>query len=159
VILHEAHRFPDVAAQFFGTRFGSCVVLSLVRDAELERVHVRMLRSDASGRAQLAELESAVGAISLSLTGLGDRIEWSRLPDSALEATEELAIALETVASRYDDPAIQELPCASAGGGPLRRRHACGRCWPMTNRWVCNGVDNAARYFSFEFDTIPVADR
>ena len=157
VILDEAHQFPDVAAQFFGTRFGSRVVLSLVRDAELEFTRAGLL--DASGRSQLAELESAVGAISLTLTGLGDRIEWSRLPDAALEATEELAIALENVAARYDDPSIDEAAVRQCGRRDVEAAARLRTLLAYDESLGLQWVDNAARYFSFEFTPFEVADR
>ncbi len=157
VILDEAHQFPDVAAQFFGTRFGSRVVLSLVRDAELEFTRAGLL--DASGRSQLAELESAVGAISLTLTGLGDRIEWSRLPDAALEATEELAIALENVAARYDDPSIEEAAVRQCGRRAVEAAARLRTLLAYDESLGLQWVDNAARYFSFEFTPFEVADR
>jgi ATP-dependent DNA helicase DinG len=157
VILDEAHQFPDVAAQFFGTRFGSRVVLSLVRDAELELTRAGLF--DATARAQLVALESAVGGISLALTGLGDRIEWPQLPDSVLEATDELAAALEQSAARYDDPAIEEAAVRQCGrraqDAATRLRSLLAYDESLGLQWV----ENSARYFSFEFTPFEVADR
>ncbi len=157
VILDEAHQFPEVAAQFFGTRFGSRAALGLVRDAELEVTRAGLL--DGAARAQLAEIETAVSAISLALSGLGDRIEWGRLPDAVLEAAEELALGLETIAERYDDPAI-EVPAVRQCG--RRAFEAAGRLRGLLTLDESTGlqwVDNAARYFSFEFIPFEVADR
>jgi ATP-dependent DNA helicase DinG len=157
VILDEAHQFPEVAAQFFGTRFGSRVVLSLVRDCELEITKAGLL--DAAGRAQLAELESGLSAITLALSGLGDRIEWERIPDSVLEAADELAIALENVAARYDDPSIEEAAVRQCG---RRSLEAAARLRTLLAYDATTGlqwVDNAARYFAFEFIPFEVADR
>ena len=43
VVLDEAHQFPDVAAQFFGTRGGSRPILALARDALLELTRAGLL--------------------------------------------------------------------------------------------------------------------
>ena len=149
VILDEAHQFPDVAAQFFGTRFGSRVVLALVRDCELELTRAGLL--DGPSRTELAELEASVAAISLALSGLGDRVEWDRLPDAVLESAEELAIALENLGSRYDDPASEEAAVRQCGRRAVeiasRLRSLLNYDQELGLQWV----ENAARYFAFEF--------
>jgi len=157
VILDEAHQFPEVAAQFFGTRFGSRVVLSLVRDAELEVTRAGLM--DAAARAQLADLETSVSGLSLILSGLGDRLEWAQLPDAALEAAEELAIALENLAERYEDVQIEVAAVRQCG---RRAREAAGRLRGLLAYDDAAGlqwVENGPRYFSFEFIPFEVADR
>ena len=157
VILDEAHQFPEVAAQFFGTRFGSRVVLSLVRDAELEVTRAGLM--DAAARAQLADLETSVSGLSLVLSGLGDRLEWAQLPDAALEAAEELAIALENLAERYEDVQIEVAAVRQCG---RRAREAAGRLRGLLAYDDAAGlqwVENGPRYFSFEFIPFEVADR
>lgn len=157
VILDEAHQFPEVAAQFFGTRFGSRVVLSLVRDAELEVTRAGLM--DTAARAQLADLETSVSGLSLVLSGLGDRLEWAQLPDAALEAAEELAIALENLAERYEDVQIEVAAVRQCG---RRAREAAGRLRGLLAYDDAAGlqwVENGPRYFSFEFIPFEVADR
>ncbi len=157
VILDEAHQFPEVAAQFFGTRFGSRGVLALVRDAELELTRAGLI--DGTARGQLAELEGGVSALSLSLSGLGDRIEWARLPDSALEAAEELAIALEGVAERYEDPEVEAAPVRQCGRRAAEMAARLRGLLAFDGSMGLQWVDNAARYFTFEFIPFEVSDR
>ena len=61
VILDEAHQIPDLATQFFGTRFGSRQVELLLRDARQELAQARAPRHDAGRRARRRR-EGAGGA-------------------------------------------------------------------------------------------------
>jgi ATP-dependent DNA helicase DinG len=157
VILDEAHQFPDVAAQFFGTRFGSRGVLGLIRDAELELTRAGLL--DASARGELAELESTVVGLGVTLSGLGDRIEWHRLPDAVLEGAEELALGLEQLRDRYEDPSVEAVAVRQCG---RRAAEAGARLRALLAFDAATGlqwVDNGARHYSFEFTPFEVADR
>jgi ATP-dependent DNA helicase DinG len=157
VILDEAHQFPDVAAQFFGTRFGSRSVLALVRDAELELTRAGLM--DGAVRTQLAELESRVATLSMTLSGLGDRVEWSRLPDSTFEAAEELATGLEGVAERYDSPEIEIAPVRQCGRRAAESAARLRGLLAFDSATGLQWVDNGARYFTVEFIPFEVADR
>src|SRR6267154_2106922 len=88
VILDEAHQFPEVAAQFFGTRLGVRALESLARDALAELTRAGLL--DAAARARIERLEQQVGAVERALVGLPERVEWAALPDVALEAATDL---------------------------------------------------------------------
>src|SRR6186713_2721803 len=61
VILDEAHQIPDLATQFFGTRFGSRQAELLVRDA---RAELTQARASAGAAAELGEVEQRLAALS-----------------------------------------------------------------------------------------------
>jgi ATP-dependent DNA helicase DinG len=157
VILDEAHQFPEVAAQFFGLRFGSRGVTSFVRDTRLELERAGLY--DTSARGLLETIEQAVGALLRVLAGLGERVEWAALPDAALEAAEDLAGALETIAQRLD----------STENEVAELRHAGRRATEMVTRLrAILTVDEAeglrwaecsARGVTLEFTPFEVADK
>lgn len=157
VILDEAHQFPDVAAQFFGTRFGSRAVLGLVRDAELELTRAGML--DGSAGAELAQLESTVAGMGVVLSGLGDRVDWARLPDAVLEAAEDLAGGLEGMAARYEDPAVEAAPVRQCGRRAAEIATRLSTLLAFDPAEGLQWVENGARHFSFEYIPFEVADR
>ena len=72
VIIDEAHQIPDLATQFFGTRFGSRQAELLVRDARAELAQAR-----ASAGAAAAEL----GAVEQRLAALNDILRATSRPD------------------------------------------------------------------------------
>src|SRR6188768_3460910 len=61
VIIDEAHQIPDLATQFFGTRFGSRQAELLVRDA---RAELTQARASAGAAAELGEVEQRLAALS-----------------------------------------------------------------------------------------------
>jgi ATP-dependent DNA helicase DinG len=157
VILDEAHQFPDVAAQFFGTRVGSRAVLGLVRDSELELTRAGLL--DAALRAELAAIEAQVVQLQRVLGGLGERIDWARLPDAALEGAADLAAALAAFGARCDEPAL-EVPAVRqcgrrAADSGARLREVLDADEALGLRWV----ESTARAFTFEFTPFEVAER
>jgi ATP-dependent DNA helicase DinG len=106
VILDEAHQIPDIAAQFFGQTWSVRQAQLLLRDtvAELQRASVRA--PDIAGLLEILSerLETLRGAF----RGAG-RYEWTALPDSFLDALEELEPALTGLAG--------ELEALGAGAG------------------------------------------
>jgi ATP-dependent DNA helicase DinG len=157
VILDEAHQFPDVAAQFFGTRVSSRAVLGLVRDSELELTRAGLL--DASLRAALEEIEGHVVHLQRVLGGLGERIDWPRLPDAALEGAADLAGALEAFGERCDEPALEVAAVRQCGRraaeSGVRLREVLNADEALGLRWA----ESTARTFTLEFTPFEVAER
>jgi ATP-dependent DNA helicase DinG len=85
VILDEAHQIPDLATQFFGTRFGSRQVEHFLRDA---RAELALARNDA--------LTAEIGAVEKSLAALAEALRITPRPDW-LAADTPLADAAETL--------------------------------------------------------------
>jgi ATP-dependent DNA helicase DinG len=157
VILDEAHQFPEVAAQFFGTRVASRPLLALGRDALAELMRAGLL--DAASRASVEALEREVGAVQRALSGLGERVEWQALPDAVPEAAGDLAAALGALAVRFDDPALE-----APGVRQCARRAAevAGRLREILDMEATAGLrwaESAARSWSLEFTPFEVAER
>src|SRR5688572_24383439 len=72
VILDEAHQIPDLATQFFGTRFGSRQAELLVRDARQELV---------LARASATALSMELGAVEKGLAPLAESLRGTPRPD------------------------------------------------------------------------------
>ena len=157
VILDEAHQFPEVAAQFFGTRVGSRAVLGLVRDAELELTRAGLM--DAAVRSSLAEIEGLVVNLQRVLGGLGERVDWPRLPDAALEGAADLEQALAAFAARCEEPALEVAAVRQCG---RRASEAGARLHEVLNADPALGLrwaESTARAFTFEFTPFEVAER
>jgi ATP-dependent DNA helicase DinG len=105
VILDEAHQFPDIAAQFFGSSIAARPLNGLARDSLAELTRAGLV--DESSRSDVAALEAAVGSVQRALSGCGERVDWATLPDAALEAAGELAECLERLAARFEEPALE----------------------------------------------------
>jgi ATP-dependent DNA helicase DinG len=72
VILDEAHQIPDLATQFFGTRFGSRQVELLLRDSRQELVQAR---------ASATALSVETGAVEKALAVLAEILRGAPRPD------------------------------------------------------------------------------
>jgi len=157
VILDEAHQFPDVAAQFFGTRLGSRAVLGLARDAQLELTRAGLY--DGAARQSLEQIEQQLGQLQRVLSGLGERIDWPRVPDAALEGAADLATALEAFAARFDEPAL-EVPAVRQCG--KRAAECAARLREILGADPASGlqwIESTGRSFTFEFTPFEVAER
>ncbi len=157
VILDEAHQFPEVAAQFFGTRVSARLLLSLARDALAELTRAGLL--DAAARALIERLELQVATVQRALEGLGERVDWPALPDAVPEAGAELAEVLGAFAAQFDVPEL-ELPGVRQCG--RRAADAAGRLQSILGLDESTGlrwVESGARSFSFEFTPFEVAER
>ena len=157
VILDEAHQFPEVAAQFFGTRVGARALESLARDALAELTRAGLL--DAGARALIERLEQQLGGVERALQGLGERIEWPALPDAVPEAASDLRAVLLALAELLDAPALEAPGVRQCG---RRAADAASRLASILEldestglRWVESGV----RSWSFEFTPFEVAER
>ena len=73
VIIDEAHQIPDLATQFFGTRFGSRQVELLLRDARQELT--QCARTATALAAELGAVEKALAALAEILRGT-PRPDW-----------------------------------------------------------------------------------
>ncbi len=157
VILDEAHQFPDIAAQFFGVRVGSRGVLNLTRDTLFELTRAGLL--DASTRALVEAIESAVALISRALYGLAERVDWNQLPDIVLEGAADLSQALLDLIARLDNPALEEVAvkqCVRRAQEFTTRLQAVLEADDASGfRWAECG----ARGFSLEYTPFEVADR
>ncbi len=99
VIIDEAHQIPDLATQFFGTRFGSRQAEHLVRDARAELTLARATAGAASGE---------LGAVEQRLAALGDllrasRPEWHRADTPFADAAQELSNAMRGLAAALNE--------------------------------------------------------
>ena len=157
VVLDEAHQFPDVAAQFFGTRVGSRPILALARDALLELTRAGLL--DAAARAGVEALEQGVGMLARTLIGLAERTDWEALPDTALEAAADLAGSLEYLGERLSDPLLEVAGVRQCGRRAtaiaVRLRELLEADGTQGLRWA----ETSARGFSLESTPFEVAER
>lgn len=157
VILDEAHQFPDVAAQFFATRVASRALVALARDALAELTRAGLL--DVAARAEVEALEQAAGSVARTLAGLGERVEWERLPDASLEAAADLAAALGALGARLGDPALEAAgvrQCGRrAGDAETRLRSVLDAGAGEGLRWA----EVSPRGFSLELTPFEVAPR
>jgi ATP-dependent DNA helicase DinG len=157
VILDEAHQFPEIAAQFFGQSFGARNVLALVRDTLAELTRAGLL--EAGLRARVEALEPRVGEAQRALAGLGERVEWERLPDAFLESLDELLDGLEFLHAGLADPEL-EVPgvrqCARrAHELATRAREIQSRAAEDGLRWA----EWTPRAFALQFTPFEVAAR
>ena len=157
VILDEAHQFPEVAAQFFGTRIAGRPLLAFARDALAELTRAGL--ADADSRGELTQLEQQVATLQGALAGLPERTDWEQLPDVALEAAAELALILERIASRLDDPALESPGVRQCG---RRATEASTRLRSILDLDAATGLrwaEAAERGWSLEFTPFEVAER
>ncbi len=157
VILDEAHQFPDVAAQFFGTRVASRPLVALARDLLAELTRAGLL--DAAARLPVDALEQATAATQRVLSGLGERIDWALLPDAALEAAADVAAALERIAEHFGAPALE-----APGVRQCARRalETAARLRAILDADISAGLrwaEISARGFSLELTPFEVAAR
>lgn len=157
VILDEAHQFPEIAAQFFGTGVGGRQLLGLARDALAEVTRAGLV--DAGSRAAVEAIEQGVGAVHRSLGTLGTRIEWPDLPDAFFDAAQELLEHLEALTERFDDPELEAAGVRQCG---RRAREAGARLQTLLAMSPEDGlrwVDWTPRTFTIQFVPFEVADR
>jgi ATP-dependent DNA helicase DinG len=157
VILDEAHQFPEVAAQFFGTRVGGRPLLALARDTLAELTRAGLL--DAASRAVVEALEHEVGAVQRALAGLGERVDWEALPDAVPEAAQDLVTALDAIAARFDEPALESAGVRQCG---RRAAEAGARLRSILDMDAAAGLrwaETAARSWTLEFTPFEVAER
>ena len=93
VILDEAHQIPDLATQFFGTRFGSRQVEHFIRDA---RAELALARTD-SLTAEIGAVEKALAALAETLR-ITPRPDWLAADTPLADAAETLSGALRAAA-------------------------------------------------------------
>ena len=157
VILDEAHQFPEVAAQFFGQSFGARNVLALARDTLAELTRAGLLEAGLRGRVE--SLEPRVGDAQRALAGLGERVDWDRLPDAFLEALDELLEGLEFLHAGLADPGLE----APGVRQCARRAHELAtRAREIQSRGAEDGLRWAEwtpRAFSLQFTPFEVAAR
>src|SRR5688572_17585558 len=91
VILDEAHQIPDLATQFFGTRFGSRQAELLLRDSRQELVQARASATALS--VELGAVEKALAALAEILRGT-PRSDWLAADTPLADATELLSRSL-----------------------------------------------------------------
>ena len=100
VILDEAHQIPDLATQFFGTRFGSRPVELMLRDARIELVQLspgKVLLA-----AELGHVEKTLAALAEILRA-SPRPDWLAADSPLSEASEELSRALRKLAAELEE--------------------------------------------------------
>jgi ATP-dependent DNA helicase DinG len=157
VVLDEAHQFPEVAAQFFGSQVGGRALGALVRDAHAELTRAGLL--DEATRAVTGALEAQVAALAAALAGLPERTEWDALPDAAPEAATELAQLLGRLAARLDDPALEAPGVRQCGRRAAELETRLRFILALDDRAGLRWVDTSGRSFSLEFTPFEVAER
>ncbi len=112
VILDEAHQIPDLATQFFGTRFGSRQVENLLRDTRIEVAG----GGAAAHSAELGDVEKALAQLAQEIRGT-PRPRWhaadTPLADAASDVERALR-ALNAVLVEHREPGIVQ--CAARAG-------------------------------------------
>ena len=119
VILDEAHQIPDLATQFFGTRFGSRQVELLLRDA---RARTRRMRARPPRRSAVE-----FGAVEKSLAALAEILRATPRPDW-LAADTPLADAAQDLSR-----SLRELAAALERTQPRARRSRSARRAPRSS--------------------------
>ena len=100
VILDEAHQIPDLATQFFGTRFGSRQVELLLRDARNEL---------GVARAPATTLAAEFGTVEKSIAALAEilratpRPDWLAADTPLADAAQDLSRALREVSAALNE--------------------------------------------------------
>jgi ATP-dependent DNA helicase DinG len=98
VILDEAHQIPDLATQFFGTRFGSRQVEHFIRDARAELAVARV-----------EPLAAEIGAVEKSLAALAEilrvmpRPDWTAADTPLADGAEALSRVLRAAADAIEE--------------------------------------------------------
>jgi ATP-dependent DNA helicase DinG len=100
VILDEAHQIPDLATQFFGTRFGSRQVELLVRDARQELVQVRAPASSAA--TELGAVEKHLAVLAEIFRGT-QRPNWLAADTPLADAAHDLSQALRELTTALNE--------------------------------------------------------
>jgi ATP-dependent DNA helicase DinG len=99
VILDEAHQIPDLATQFFGTRFGSRQVEHLVRDA---RVELAQARAGDTGAQELGELANSLATLAVQIRAT-PRVDWHVADTPLADSARTLEDALRAFARALED--------------------------------------------------------
>ena len=100
VVLDEAHQIPDLATQFFGTRFGSRQAELMVRDARQELVQTRAPASTLA--VELGAVEKALAALAEILRAT-PRPDWLTADTPLADAAGELSGSLRELAAALNE--------------------------------------------------------
>jgi ATP-dependent DNA helicase DinG len=100
VILDEAHQIPDLATQFFGTRFGSRQAELLLRDARQELVQTRA--SATALNVELSAVEKALAALAEILRA-SPRPDWLAADTPLADAASDLSRLLRELAAALNE--------------------------------------------------------
>lgn len=157
VILDEAHQFPDVAAQFFGTSVGGRALLGLARDLLAELTRAGLV--DAQARAEVEALEQAVGATHRALSSLGERLEWRDVPDAFFDAAQELLDRLQRLYERYDDPDLEAAGVRTCGKRAFEANGRLQTILSMPEESGLRWIEWSPRTFTVQFTPFEVAER
>jgi ATP-dependent DNA helicase DinG len=114
VILDEAHQIPDLATQFFGTRFGSRQVELLVRDTRVELGGVSA--SPTTLTAELGAVEKALAQLA-GIIRATPRPTWHAADTPLADAAGDLERSLRALAAalnEYREPGITQ--CMARAG-------------------------------------------
>src|SRR5688572_6316472 len=100
IIIDEAHQIPDLATQFFGTRFGSRQVELLVRDTRQE---LAQARTDAAALAgEIATVERSLATLAEVLRAT-PRPDWVAADTPLADAAHALTQAMRALASMLNE--------------------------------------------------------
>lgn len=155
VIIDEAHQIPDLATQFFGTRFGSRQVDSLLRDVRQELTLARIPASALA--AGIAAVEKALSVLAEVLRG-SPRPDWLAADSPLGDAAQDLSSGLTALASSLEeqDGGAGTAQCAA------RAAELAGRLDAIVQAEEHEGarnVENTARGFSLSILPFDVSKR
>ena len=157
VILDEAHQFPEVAAQFFGSRVGSRSIVSIARDTSVELLRAGLLETKA--RSALENLEQHVSAVQRALSGLAERTDWVALPDSVLESLNELADVLLALGTQLEEMAANAAGVRQCSRRALDTARRLVEILQLDDAAGLRWSENAGRNWSVEYTPFEVAER
>ena len=157
VILDEAHQFPEVAAQFFGSRVSSRSIISIARDTSVELLRAGLLETNA--RSALEHLELHVAAVQRALSGLAERTDWAALPDSVLESLNELAEMLVALGTQLDEMAANAAGVRQCSRRALDTARRLVEILQLDDAAGLRWSENAGRTWSVEYTPFEVSER
>ena len=157
VILDEAHQFPEVAAQFFGSRVSSRSIISIARDTSVELLRAGLLETNA--RSALEHLELHVAAVQRALSGLVERTDWAALPDSVLESLNELAEMLVALGTQLDEMAANAAGVRQCSRRALDTARRLVEILQLDDAAGLRWSENAGRTWSVEYTPFEVSER
>jgi ATP-dependent DNA helicase DinG len=114
LILDEAHQIPDLATQFFGTRFGSRQAELLLRDARQELMQVRA--SATALAVETGAVEKALAALA-EILRVSPRPDWLAADTPLADAAQELSRSLRDFAAALNEESREAGIAQCAGRG------------------------------------------
>lgn len=153
VILDEAHQIPDLATQFFGASVSSRRIEHVLKDVQGE-----LLRAPVeSVTVALRGAELVLKEFSARLPARTGRFAWTDVPTRLDGAVEELADALQELASRLGNTGEDPLAAVSERVGELAA--AVERIGAVDESEGTRAIEIGARSFSLSLTPFDISER